>query len=177
MPDLQKERAVAERIASLDALAAAYAEGLVDAVLVVGVLDEGALYGAGGAGLVFGGGGQRVGVGLEIAEAQLAISAHCVGVDSSTQSVAHLPHWTHLFGSICHTISPPVDLLTSRPASAPTASAAAPLAPFRMNSRRFLRLSSCLLLIGAPLVALRGTVAPRQTSPFWLRAPAGVRSR
>jgi len=80
--DLQEERAVSKTVAALDTFRAADAQLLVNGVFVVGVFDERAFDGGGGAKLILGGSGERIGFGLEITRSEIAIAAHGVGVNA-----------------------------------------------------------------------------------------------
>ena len=82
VPHLQVERAVAEGVAALHALAAADAQPLVDRVLEVRVFDERPPDGPGRAKLVLGAGVQRDRLGLEVAGAEIAVAAHREAVDA-----------------------------------------------------------------------------------------------
>lgn len=81
VPHLEKDRAVAELGAALDADGAANAAILVDAVFVEGVFDESAFDGTDGAELVLRRGVLPLRLGVVIAAAELAVAAERVGVD------------------------------------------------------------------------------------------------
>lgn len=80
--DLKKERAVAEPVAALDAFGAPDAQLLVDRVFVIGVFDIAPLDGRSRAQTVFRPRIQVIGFRLEIAGAQLAVSAEGVSMDA-----------------------------------------------------------------------------------------------
>ena len=80
--DLQEQRTVAEAVAALDAFGATDAKILVDRVFVIRIFDEGAFDGDGRAKLIFGGSGEGVGLGFEVAGAEIAVAAHGVSVDA-----------------------------------------------------------------------------------------------
>ena len=82
MADLQEERAVAETITAFDAFGAPDAERLVNRVFVIGVFDERAFDSGGGAELIFSRGGKRIRLWLEVASAEIAVTAHRVGVNA-----------------------------------------------------------------------------------------------
>ena len=80
MTDLEIERAIAEMGAALDAKPASRAERLVDVVLEIRIFDERADDRAGRTELVLSRLVEARGIGLEIAEAELAVAAHRVAV-------------------------------------------------------------------------------------------------
>jgi len=82
MSDLQKERAIAECVASFYAFCAADAEFFVDGVFVVRVLDKVSYYGAGGAEFILSAGVHVFGVGRKITCAEVTVSAYGVGMDA-----------------------------------------------------------------------------------------------
>ncbi len=88
MADLQEQGTVAEGATALHAFTAADTERFVDAVLEIGVLDEGALEGAGGTELVLRTGIQFGGVRREVAATEFAIAAHLVGMDALHRRLA-----------------------------------------------------------------------------------------
>ena len=75
MADLQKQRAVAEIVATLDAFAACCAQGFIDAVFEIRILDKGSLNRAGGTNLIFSGRGKFFDFRLKITRTEIAIAA------------------------------------------------------------------------------------------------------
>jgi hypothetical protein len=82
MPNLQVKRPVSERIASLHAFSAPHAQFLVDRVFKIGIFDVCPLYGPRGTKLAFRSRISGFGPGLKIAAAQIAITAHRIGMDT-----------------------------------------------------------------------------------------------
>ena len=82
MANLHEQRSVSEPVAPLNAFCAADAELFVDGVFIVGVFDESAFDGRGGAQLIFGAGVQVVGLWIEVPGAKLAITADSVRMDA-----------------------------------------------------------------------------------------------
>jgi hypothetical protein len=79
---LEKQRAVTESIAPLDAFAAAVTEFFIDGVLVVGILHKGPLYGSERTELIFGARIQFLRFRLKVAGAEVAVSANSVGMNA-----------------------------------------------------------------------------------------------
>jgi hypothetical protein len=79
---LQGERPITERVTSLDTLAAAVAEFLIDCVFIVRVFDEGAFDGAGGTKLIFRRFGDIERLRPKEAETYPAVPTECVSVNA-----------------------------------------------------------------------------------------------
>jgi hypothetical protein len=82
MPRLQVQRPVPERIAALHTFAAPDAQFLIDRVFKIGVFDVCSLDRTGGAELAFRSCVSGFGTRLEITAAQVAITAHRIGMDA-----------------------------------------------------------------------------------------------
>jgi hypothetical protein len=80
--DLEVERTIPERGATPDALGAPDAQFLVDDILEIGFFDVPPFNSRCRAKLVFAAGGAGVGIGFQVAAAQIAISAQVIGMDT-----------------------------------------------------------------------------------------------
>ena len=76
------QRAVAKHRAAFDAFAATDTEWLINGIFVIRIFDEITFDCAGGAELIFGSGVELVGLRLEIAGAELAVTAHIKTVNA-----------------------------------------------------------------------------------------------
>ena len=121
MPHLEVEGRVAEHLAGLHTLGTANAAVFNDVVFPVGILDENALDRIGGAELVLRRRGQFRGVGLKISEAQLAIPADGIGLDTlHRRGLHHAGRRTMLALDALHRIDLPDGVTAPGAKSGPT---------------------------------------------------------